>query len=171
MVITMAEELKRTVVIGLGSPIMSDDAVGLKISEAVEELKLPDVDTLQEAVGGLDIIPMVRGYRYAVIVDAIQTFEYEPGTVLIFNPEDFDSTVADVPAHDVNLATAIKMGRTLEPEMMPLAIRFVAVEVKDLQTVSESMTQNVLASVGPAKNAVLHILEEFRSLDAKDRTS
>lgn len=167
----MAGKLERIIVIGLGSPIMSDDAVGLKISEAVESLKIPDVDTLQEAVGGLEIIPMVRGYRYAVIVDAIQTYDYEPGTVLIFNPEDFDSTIADVPAHDVNLATAIKMGRTLEPEMMPLAIRFVAVEVRDLQTVSESMTPGVEDAVESAKDAVLHIIDGFRSQDARDRIS
>ncbi|MDR0888090.1 MAG: hydrogenase maturation protease [Candidatus Methanoplasma sp.] len=167
----MAGKLERIIVIGLGSPIMSDDAVGLKISEAVESLKIPDVDTLQEAVGGLEIIPMVRGYRYAVIVDAIQTYDYEPGTVLIFNPEDFDSTIADVPAHDVNLATAIKMGRTLEPEMMPLAIRFVAVEVRDLQTVSESMTSEVEDAVESAKDAVLHIIDGFRSQDARDRIS
>ncbi|MDR3206658.1 MAG: hydrogenase maturation protease [Candidatus Methanoplasma sp.] len=153
----------RTVVIGLGSPIMSDDAVGLKASEAVEREGLPGVDALQEAVGGLEIIPMVRGYSYAVIVDAIKTGEYAPGTVLIFDPEDFDGTVADVPAHDVNLATALKLGRQLEPDMMPLAVKFVAVEVEDLQTVGEIMTPAVAAAVADAKDAVIHVIKEFGS--------
>ena len=152
----------RTVVIGLGSPIMSDDAVGLKVSEAVEALGLPDVDTLQEAVGGLEILPMLSGYRFAVIVDAILTGEYEPGTVLIFNPESFDCTVANVPAHDMNLATAIKIGRQMDDSVMPEIIKFIAIEVEDLQTMSEEMTPRVAAAVGPAKNAVLHLLSEFR---------
>jgi hydrogenase maturation protease len=160
----------RIVVIGLGSPIMSDDAVGLKVSEAVEELRLPDVDTLQEAVGGLDIIPMLSGYRFAIIVDAIQTRTYEPGTVLIFDPESFDSTIADVPAHDVNLATAIKIGRELDNNVMPDIIKFIAIEVEDLQTVSEEMTPLVAAAVGSAKNAVLHLISEFRCPNEKDRT-
>ncbi|MDR3283073.1 MAG: hydrogenase maturation protease [Candidatus Methanoplasma sp.] len=155
----------RTVVIGLGSPIMSDDAVGLKVSEAVEGENLPGVDALQEAVGGLEIIPMVRGYSYAVIVDAIKTGDYAPGTVLIFNLEDFDGAVADVPAHDVNLATALKVGRQIQPGMMPLAVKFVAVEVEDLQTVSEAMTPAVAASVDSAKNAVMHVIGEFKSLN------
>ena len=150
---------------------MSDDAVGLKVSEAVEELKMPDVDTLQEAVGGLDIIPMLSGYRFAVIVDAIQTRTYEPGTVLIFDPESFDSTIADVPAHDVNLATAIRIGRELDNSVMPDIIKFVAIEVDDLQTVSEEMTPLVVSAVDPAKNAVLHLISKFRCQSEKDRTS
>ena len=161
----------RVVVVGLGSPIMSDDAVGLRIAGAVENIGMEYVDTLQEAVGGLDIIPMISGYRFAIIVDAIKTGSYEPGTVLIFEPESFDCTIADVPAHDVNLATAIKIGRELDNSVMPEAIRFVAVEVEDLSTVSEEMTSRVEAAVEPARNAVLHLISEFRGPDGKNRTS
>jgi len=153
--------MDRTVVIGLGSPIMTDDAIGLVVSEKVSSLKLEYVDCLQEAVGGLEILPMVRGYRYAIIVDAIQTFDYEPGTIMMFNLEDFESTVADVPAHDVNLATAIRLGRELEPDMMPDLVRFVAIEVEDIQTLGESMTPKVHDAIVPATNAVLHILSEL----------
>ncbi|MDR1691040.1 MAG: hydrogenase maturation protease [Candidatus Methanoplasma sp.] len=158
----MGKLADKTMVIGLGSPIMCDDAVGLKVSEAIEAMNLPDVDTLQEAIGGLDIIPMISGYRFAIIVDAIQTREYEPGTVLIFDPESFDCTIADVPAHDVNLATAIKIGRQMDNSVMPEVIKFIAIEVEDLQTMSEEMTPKVAASVEPAKNAVLHLLSELR---------
>jgi len=158
----MGKLADRTVVIGLGSPIMCDDAVGLKVSEAVKALGLPDVDTLQEAIGGLEILPMISGYRFAVIVDAILTGGYEPGTVLIFDPESFDCTVANVPAHDMNLATAIKIGRQIDDSVMPEIIKFVAIEVEDLQTMSEEMTPRVKAAVGPAKNAVLHLISEFR---------
>lgn len=61
----------RFIVIGLGSPIMSDDAVGLKVAQMIEDMGLENVDTLQEAVGGIEILPMIHGYRYAIIVDAI----------------------------------------------------------------------------------------------------
>ena len=61
------------VVVGLGSPIMCDDAVGLRVSEAIEAMCLDGVDCCQEAVGGLDILPVIHGYRYAVIVDTSAT--------------------------------------------------------------------------------------------------
>jgi len=152
----------KTIVIGLGSPIMCDDAVGLKVSEAVKAMMLPDVDTLQEAIGGLEILPMISGYRFAIIVDAILTGDYEPGTVLIFDPESFDCTIADASGHDMNLATAIKIGRKMDNSIMPEIIKFIAIEVEDLQTMSEEMTPKVSAAVEPAKNAVLHLLSEFR---------
>ena len=78
---TGVERGSRTVVVGLGSPIMCDDAVGLRVSEAIDAMDFEDVDCCQEAVGGLDILPVIHGYRYAIIVDAIQTGEYGPGTV------------------------------------------------------------------------------------------
>ncbi len=149
-------------VVGLGSPIMKDDAVGLRVSEAIGDMHLDNVDTQQEAIGGLDILPIISGYRMAIIVDAIMTQEYGPGSVIIFDLEDFESTVADVPAHDVNLATAMKIGRDLHPETMPDSIRFVAIEVEDIQTMSETMSPSVETAVSSAVDAVLHLISEYQ---------
>ena len=151
-----------SVVVGLGSPIMCDDAVGLRISEAIEAMGLPGVDCRQEAVGGLDILPVIHGYKYAVIVDAIQTSQYGPGTVMLFKESDFEEVVAGASCHDVNLPTAIKIGRQMDPEIMPEEIRFVAIEVQDIHTMTETMTPEVEDAVESGKAAVLHILEELR---------
>ncbi|MCL1984167.1 MAG: hypothetical protein FWG58_02055, partial [Methanomassiliicoccaceae archaeon] len=56
-------------VIGLGSPIMTDDAIGLRVADAVEGMQIPGVETRQEAIGGLDIIPLISGHRNVIIVD------------------------------------------------------------------------------------------------------
>ena len=160
-----AEKLSdKILIVGLGSPIMSDDAIGLKVIDEIDKLNLTGVQTQQEAIGGLDIIPVISGYRYAIIVDAIQTHSYGPGTVMIFNPEDFEHTVGNNSAHEVNLSTAMHIGRQLDPDSMPLSVRFVAIEVEDLQTVSETMTQAVQAALPNAVDAVLHLIEELRSL-------
>ena len=160
----------RIVVVGLGSPIMSDDAIGLRISEEIEKLGLENVDCCQEAVGGLDILPVIDGYDYAVIVDAIQTGSYEPGTVMLFTESSFDDTVTEASTHDVNLPTAIKIGRQMDDAAMPREIRFVAVEVVDIRTVSETMTPPVEAALGSAKDATLHIINEFRNLANQNRS-
>ena len=151
------------VVVGLGSPIMCDDAIGLRISEAIESMNLPDVDCYQEAVGGLDILPVIHGYKHALIVDAIQTGQYEPGTILLFKEEDFKSTITDSSTHDVNLPTAIKIGRKMDPTIMPESIRFVAVEVEDIMTVTETMTPRLEAALPSAVDAALHVISEFRN--------
>ena len=152
----------RIAVIGLGSPIMCDDAVGLRVSEAIDALGMDDVDCFQEAIGGLDILPVIHGYSHAIVVDAIQTGEYGPGTVLLFRESDFDEVITDAATHDVNLPTAIKIGRKMDPEIMPETISFVAVEVQDIKTVTETMTPEVEAAVDSAKAAVLHLIETAR---------
>ena len=153
----------RTAVVGLGSPIMCDDAVGLRVSQAVRDMGLEGVDCFEEAVGGLDILPVIHGYTHAIIVDAIQTGEYGPGTVMLMSERDFDDVVAEAATHDVNLPTAIKIGRKMDPELMPDTIDFVAIEVQDIKTVSETMTPEVEGSVDSARRAVLHIMESFRT--------
>jgi len=148
-------------VVGLGSPIMTDDAVGLRVSQAIAAMNLEDVDCHEEAVGGLDILPVIHGYRYAVIVDAIQTGEYGPGTVVIFEESYFDDLINEASSHDVNLPTAMKIGRQMDPDIMPEKIMFVAIEVEDIKTVSETMTPAVEAAVKSATDAVLHIMDAY----------
>ena len=150
-------------IVGLGSPIMSDDAVGLRVSQAIEDIRMDGVDCYQEAVGGLDILPVIHGYKMAIIVDAIQTGAYSPGTIMIFSEEDFNNGINEASSHDVNLPTAIKIGRQMDPEIMPDKIIYIAIEVEDIKTVSETMTPAVEACVDSAKNAVLHLIDEFRN--------
>ena len=159
----MDERTDTVLIVGLGSPIMSDDAIGLEVVNEIERMGLPGVETRQEAIGGLDIIPVLWGYRNVIIVDAIQTRQYEPGTVMFFDPEDFDDTIGDASAHDINLATAMRIGRQVEPEMMPDKVRFVAVEAEDIATVNEGMTPKLIEAKPRAVEAVLHLLKEIQS--------
>ena len=155
-------------VIGLGSPIMTDDAIGLEVVQDIEDMHLDGVETRQEAVGGLDIIPLMWGYRNVIIVDAIQTEMYDPGTIMFFDPEDFDETIGDASAHDINLATAMRIGREMEPEMMPDKVCFIAIEAEDIGTVNEGMTPRLVEAKPSAVRAVLHQLEQVRAQSAKD---
>ena len=155
-------------VIGLGSPIMTDDAIGLEVVQEIEDMHLEGVETRQEAVGGLDIIPLMWGYRNVIIVDAIQTEMYDPGTIMFFDPEDFDETIGDASAHDINLATAMRIGREMEPEMMPDKVCFIAIEAEDIGTVNEGMTPRLVEAKPSAVRAVLHQLEQVRAQSAKD---
>ena len=164
----MTDERTDTIlVIGLGSPIMTDDAIGLEVVEEIENMHLDGVETKQEAVGGLDIIPVMWGYKNVIIVDAIQTGEYEPGTIMFYDPEDFEATIGDASAHDINLATAMRIGREMEPEMMPDSVCFIAIEAEDIGTVNEGMTPKLVAAKPSAVRATLHTIEEIRSQSGK----
>jgi hydrogenase maturation protease len=45
---------KRYLVIGIGSPVISDDAIGIRVAERILEMNLPDVDVDDTSISGLD---------------------------------------------------------------------------------------------------------------------
>jgi len=153
----------RILVLGLGSPIISDDRIGLAVAERIEKMGLEGVDVRQEAIGGLDMVHMVMDYDVVVVVDAIQTKAYPPGSIAVLDVEDFDPTITTSSVHDINLATALHIGRQLEPERMPRRMYFVAIEAAELLLVSEEMTPEVEASIPEATQVVLEIIQKVRS--------
>ncbi|MCE5267953.1 MAG: hydrogenase maturation protease, partial [Planctomycetaceae bacterium] len=101
----------RTLVIGLGNPLVSDDSVGLRV---VEHLKArlagrPDVEVSEDYWGGLRLMERMIGYDGAIVVDAIQTGALA-GTIHLLAVDDMP-TQRSASAHDVNLGTALQFGR------------------------------------------------------------
>ncbi|MGD1059851.1 MAG: hydrogenase maturation protease [Methanomassiliicoccales archaeon] len=151
--------MKRALVIGIGSPIISDDAIGIRVAEEVMKLDLPDVDVEEASVSGLDMIEKMLDHEPVVIVDAIVTKELEPGTVVVLSPDVFSSSVHGTNPHETNIATAMELGRRLEPERFPKEIFFVAVEALNTIDISEEMTPPVKAALPVAVKKVRELLE------------
>jgi len=65
---------RRAIIVGLGNPIRTDDAVGLAVARAVHaRLARPDVELCELAAGGLELVERLAGYGHAVIIDAVQS--------------------------------------------------------------------------------------------------
>ena len=58
----------RTIVVGLGNPILGDDGVGWRVAQAVQALA-PEADVECQALGGLSLMERLVGYQRAIIVD------------------------------------------------------------------------------------------------------
>ncbi len=73
----------RTILVGLGNPILSDDSVGIKVVGLVKQ-RIPEhagVEVVQVYAGGLRLMEAIAGYDRAIIVDAIKTGEQPAGTI------------------------------------------------------------------------------------------
>ncbi|MFP4170034.1 MAG: hydrogenase maturation protease [Methanomassiliicoccales archaeon] len=150
--------MRGTLVLGIGSPIVSDDAVGLSVAEEIAKRDLEGVEVEQHSTSGLDIIDIVLDFERVVVIDSIVTGRDPPGTVTIHRPEDFDHAVSGGSPHEINLFTAIELGRKLYPGRMPREIVLVAVEVLDVLTISEEMTPEVEGSIHSVAERVLEML-------------
>ena len=132
----------KTLLLGMGNPILSDDAVGVRLARDFHERLrgVPDLDVVEEcAIGGLDILDVLRGYDRAVVLDSIQTAGGAPGSWYRFELEALRDTMHLSSIHDVNFATAIDLGRRVGMPL-PGAIHIFAVEVEETRTFSDRMT-------------------------------
>ncbi|MDH7508090.1 MAG: hydrogenase maturation protease [Methanomassiliicoccales archaeon] len=157
-----SERKKPILVLGIGSPIVSDDSVGLRVAEQIESFQFDDVEVKEVSTSGLDLIEMMLDHEVVVIIDGIVTNMKPPGSIFILSEENFVSTIHGTNPHDVNIATAIELGRMLEPLRMPKRISFVAIEVIDTRTISEEISPEVERAIPEAIEVVLRLVGKRR---------
>ncbi len=105
----------RIFVLGLGNEVLTDDAVGPRLVDFLREaLPDPRVDYETAALGGLQILEMVEGYRTAVFIDAIRTRGGIPGDIYYLTPESFKNTLHLTSVHDISFLQAFELGRAIE---------------------------------------------------------
>lgn len=142
----------KTLVLGLGNPILSDDGVGIHIVRALERGRpagvAPDIVVAEASVGGLRLLELLAGYERVIIVDAIQTPGGHPGEVYRLHINDLHTSLHAGSSHDLSLADALALGRGLGLALPDdEAITIVAVEVEDVLTFGERCTPAVEAAI------------------------
>jgi hydrogenase maturation protease len=149
----------KTLVLGLGNPILGDDSVGLKVAGAVCQ-QLPsdsDIEVDTDCRGGLHLMERLVGYDRAIIIDAICTGAHPPGTILRLGPNDMP-TQHTASAHDVNLPTALRLAATMQVKV-PSDIAIVAIEAERVLDFEEQCTEQVAAAIPEATKVVLKLLD------------
>mgnify|MGYP001117878793 CR=1 FL=1 len=85
----------KSLVIGLGNPIMGDDAVGCKAAEALrvmlDKTSEIDVEVDQFYRGGISLMERLIGYDRVLIIDSITGTGRTPGAVILLKLDDVPS--------------------------------------------------------------------------------
>jgi hydrogenase maturation protease len=154
---------KKTIIIGLGNPILGDDGVGWKVIAELSNINLGnsqtiDIDCLSN--GGLTLMERLVGYHRAILVDALQTGQYAPGTVMCLQLDDLPDrkTGHMSSAHDVNFKTALQLGREMGIRL-PEQIIIIGIEAQRVIDFSEELSTGVEAAVPQAVQLISDILQ------------
>jgi len=134
----------KTLLLGMGNPILRDDAIGCRLARdyAARRGPRPDIDVIPECcVGGLNLLDVVAGNDRLVVFDAIRTPGATPGTWCAFGAGALRETVHLSSIHDANFATALELGRRMGARIPAEdQCHIFAVEVEDVTTFDEAMT-------------------------------
>jgi hydrogenase maturation protease len=134
----------RTIVLGMGNPILCDDAVGIRLARDLraQAPEREDVDYVVDcSVGGLNLLDLVTGYDRLIVFDSIRGGGGPPGSWYSLTGECFKETMNLTNVHDANFTTALALGRLMNAHLpSPEDVHIFAVEIVDNTTFSESMT-------------------------------
>lgn len=133
-----------TILIGLGNPILTDDAIGIQAARELREDISDKIHVEEASVGGMELVEMMIGYKRAIIVDSIITGKKEVGTISRITPDDFVESRNVSNLHNVGFIQALKLWSSAG-KILPEEVVIYAVEVDDVNTFSESMTPAVQA--------------------------
>lgn len=153
---------KPTLVLGLGNAILCDDGVGIKAVRYIAELgSNPDIVVKEAELAGFALIDLLEGYDRAVVIDAVKLRDGTPGEVVVFESGSLEPSLHLVAGHQIDLPTALEMGRRLG-RPVPSTVYIVGVQIADDTTFSESCTPDVEAAIPTAAHIALRIVAAGR---------
>jgi hydrogenase maturation protease len=163
----------RTLVLGLGNPILTDDGVGVLVAEEVRTSLPPDskVDITEVSVGGLTLMESMIGYERVILIDAIQQPGVAPGSVRRMTLEELRSispTQHSSSPHDASLVTALQIGERMGLNL-PGEITIFAVQVDNITDFCDQPTPAVAAAIPKVTEAVLREILANGSKTETDR--
>jgi len=166
----------KTLVVGLGNPILGDDGIGWSVAKKVLSYQKNYTPTKEPSMsvyksnqisfdveflssGGLRLMEELIDYDQAIIIDALNTGQYPPGYVSVFNLDEINQYLTGhlVSSHDTSLWTAIELGRALGANL-PGEIKVVGIESKNLYSFSEDLTPEVEKAILKASLQVLELI-------------
>lgn len=153
--------MSKTLVLGLGNPILTDDGVGIYVvRQAAASWSGDGVDFKEASVGGLRLLEVIAGYERLILVDAICAQDGLPGEVTWGHVSDVPTPRHASSTHDLSFTGALALGRGLGLTLPDdEAIFIVAIQADDVLSFGEQPTPPVAAAVTRAAQVVLDLLK------------
>ncbi len=131
----------KTLILGVGNSILSDDGVGIEIARRLKE-KRSELEVIETGESGIALLDIIVGYDKLIIIDSIITEKGRPGELYKLGVESLKPAASLSSSHGINIATAYEIGQGLHYEM-PEYISIYAVEIEDNTTFGENCSPGV----------------------------
>lgn len=132
---------KKTLVCGIGNPMLKDDRAGIEVAERIERSSFTgDVEIIYGV--GFEVNDKVMGYDDVVIIDAAK-MGFEPGTILEVSVDDIFSDHQLASSHAITLGSTLKVGYDLFTEDMPKNLKIYLIEAEDYFEFTKECTPKV----------------------------
>ncbi len=135
----------KTLILGIGNPILTDDGVGIKLAQRIRG-ENPDLEVVETSEAGIALLDYLTGYDKLIIIDSIKTGKGSPGELYTLELGELRAAMDSTSSHGIDIATAFEVGVGLGCKM-PQTVSIYAVEVRDNITFGEGCTPEVEESI------------------------
>ncbi|MFW9851579.1 MAG: hydrogenase maturation protease [Candidatus Thorarchaeota archaeon] len=151
--------------IGLGNPIVGDDAIGINVVEYIRDsYSLPEnVEIIEDvSLAGIGLVEIFRGYDKVILVDSIQTGNYPKGTVVYLQPEDFANALHISDYHNMDFFTALDFCNQMYNDI-PKDIVILGIEIINVMEFSDELSPELQTKFDEIVDEVYkYILQEIK---------
>jgi hydrogenase maturation protease len=154
----------KTIVLGIGNPILQDDGVGIHVINALRAHASHSKVAMEIAyTGGMNLLDVIRGYDKVILVDAIKHKGSRSGDVKRFLLPEVSSLHSSNP-HEISLSEALLLARRLGEDGLPHEIIVIGIVVDNTCDFGEQLSAEVAAAV---PTAVRMVLAELQNTERK----
>lgn len=147
-----------SIVIGIGNPVIADDAVGIETVRLLRQQLVGQngFSIVEIYTGGLELMEAMVGFDRAFVVDAMVAGNM-PGTIHRLGIDQLADSRNTSTTHNGSLSAALELGRATGIKL-PSDVRIWAVEAGDVSTFCEELTPEVRAAVPVVAGEILQEL-------------
>ena len=150
----------KTVVVGIGNPILQDDGVGIHVVNQVrQQVDDPKIYFDTAYTGGLNLLDAIRGYDRAILIDAVKQENTKTGEVTRFLLNKASSVHSSNP-HDVSLTEALYLAKKLGENHLPKKIIVIGIAIKNAYLFGDHLSTEVEHAIPTAVDMVLAELKQ-----------
>ncbi|MCL2899433.1 HyaD/HybD family hydrogenase maturation endopeptidase [Brenneria tiliae] len=146
-------------VLGIGNLLLSDEAVGVRIIEALERRYsfAPQIDILDGGTSGMELMEAMAGRDHLIVADAVLTGQ-APGELVVLRDDEVPALFTrKISPHQLGLSDVL-MALRLTGEF-PQKLTLVGVEPESLE-VHIGLTASVTRALEPALQQIIAALRQ-----------
>lgn len=150
-------------IIGVGNLTRLDDGIAIRIIQELEKISFPDTIKITDlGTGGVNIALALDGWKYVIIIDAIDIENLKPGEIVEFLIKD--KNLPEVKGlsstHGFDALTALKLAFALKEFKLPEEIIIVGVQVKNIDSFGVGLSIEV-------EDAIPKVISRINELKTK----
>lgn len=152
---------KDTLILGLGSNILTDAGIGLYLTNDLQKSGLFSQAYFETAlISSLEIVEIIDGYKVLIIIDGVKSENNQVGNINICSLADFQTTIHLSNIHDFEFKQIIELGSLLGLKM-PDDIYIISIEVQDHTTFSENLSTELKSKYHSIQQIIIHQIKDI----------